>query len=94
MTDLKSDPIDTKDLMGQGANPLGGILGAAVGESSAEAQARINEATKTATDLSGLVRKKKPKDEATADSNGKRKAEDEPEDESSKRAKTEEPAAA
>lgn len=86
--------------MGQDSNPLGGILGAAIGESSVDAQARIDEATKTATDLSGLVRKKKPKDEPTAeaapvaDANGKRKAEDEPEDESSKRAKTEEPAAA
>ena len=86
--------------MGQDANPLGGILGAAIGESSAEAQARIDEATKTATDLSGLIRKKKPKDESAdeaapaPDSNGKRKAEDDLEDESSKRAKTEEPAAA
>ncbi|KAL6866257.1 hypothetical protein ACO1O0_002364 [Amphichorda felina] len=91
LVDLRSDPIDTKGLMGADANPLGGILGAAMGESSAEAQARIEEASKKATDLTGLVRKKKPKNEAApAESNGKRKAEDTPEDESSKRAKTEE----
>lgn len=92
LVDLRSDPIDTKGLMGADANPLGGILGATLGESSTEAQARIEEASKKATDLTGLVRKKKPKDEAApAESNGKRKAEDAPEDESSKRAKTEEP---
>lgn len=92
LVDLRNDPIDTKGLMGADANPLGGILGAALGESSAEAQARIEEATKTATDLSGLVRKKKPKDEpAAAESGGKRKAEEgAEEEESSKRAKTEE----
>lgn len=92
LVDLRADPIDTKGLMGADANPLGGILGAALGESSAEAQARIDEASKTATDLTGLVRKRKPKDEA--EPSAKRKAEDAPEDESSKRAKTEEPSEA
>lgn len=69
-----------------------GILGAVLGESPAETKARVEEATKTATDLTGLVRKKKAKDspatttaapeasteEAKADTNGssKRKAED------------------
>src|SRR5690606_6299088 len=89
--------------MGADANPFGGILGAALGESSAEAQARIDEATKTATDLTGLVRKKKPKEEPKAApppaeaSAAKRKADDgleAPGEESSKRAKTEEPAVA
>lgn len=37
---------------------MGGILGAALGESAVEAEARIEEAKKTATDLTGLVRKK------------------------------------
>jgi HAT1-interacting factor 1 len=77
-----------------------------LGESSAEAQARISEATKTATDLTGLVRKKKTKPEteaaaptaapaaeaatSSAETNGKRKAEDVPtEEEPVKRAKTE-----
>jgi hypothetical protein len=89
--------------MGADANPFGGLLGAALGESSAEAQARIDEATKTATDLTGLVRKKKPKEEPKAASPpaeasaAKRKADDgleAPGEESSKRAKTEEPAEA
>lgn len=68
-----------------GADPMvGGILGAALGESSTETEARIEEAKKTATDLTGLVRKK-----------DKRKAEDgaegqEGEDEPSKKARTEE----
>lgn len=73
-----------------GVNPLGGILGSTIGESPADAAARIEEATKNATDLSGLVRhKKKPKtSEATATkpgdntngADGKRKAEDDAED--------------
>jgi HAT1-interacting factor 1 len=84
-------------------NPMGGILGNTLGESSAETQARIDEAKKTATDLSGLVRRKKEKasngdsngtDAAKAPvSNGKRKAEDIEEEEitdsSAKKAKVE-----
>lgn len=67
-----------------GVDPMGGILGAALGESSTETEARIEEAKKTATDLTGLVRKK-----------DKRKAEDgaegqETEEEPSKKARTEE----
>lgn len=43
---------------------MGGLLGAALGgESAAEKESRIEEAKKTATDLTGLVRKK-VKDEA------------------------------
>lgn len=37
---------------------MGGILGAALGESAEQTQARVEEAKKTATDLTGLVRKK------------------------------------
>ena len=65
---------------------MGGILGATLGESPAEANARIEEAKKNANDLSGLVRRKKDdKDdkattpEPSAQSNGtsgKRKAEE------------------
>lgn len=58
LVDLRNDPIDAKDILGADANPLGGILGAALGESAAETQARVEEAKKTATDLTGLVRKK------------------------------------
>ncbi|CAH0059255.1 unnamed protein product [Clonostachys solani] len=97
LVDLRNDPIDTKGLLGADANPLGGVLGALAGESSAETKARIDEASKTATDLSGLVRKKKTKEEAApaevsseTESNGKRKAEDDAdEDDSAKRAKVE-----
>jgi len=64
---------------GAAQNALGGLFGAPAG--SAETEARIEEAKKTATDLSGLVRKKKAaKDEpaaaAAAETNGKRKAEE------------------
>lgn len=79
-------------------NPLSGILGASFGESAAEAQARVEEAKKGAKDLSGLVRKKEKKPEATeavAETNGKRKAND-PADgsEDAKKAKVEEAAPA
>lgn len=67
LVDLRNDPIDTKGLVGADANPLGGILGAVLGESSAEAQARIDEASKKANDLTGLVRKKKAKPESQAE---------------------------
>lgn len=82
---------------------MGGILGAALGKSAVETEARIEEAKKTATDLTGLVRKKgkavaSPAAavvEATASetNGGKRKAEDNQEDqggEAAKKARTEE----
>ncbi|OAQ65793.1 histone H1-binding protein [Pochonia chlamydosporia 170] len=73
LVDLKKDPIDAADLLGgPEANALGGIFGAALGESAAETQARVEEAKKTATDLTGLVRKKaKEADEAVAEDKGK-----------------------
>jgi HAT1-interacting factor 1 len=37
---------------------MGGVLGTALGESPADAAARVEEAKKTATDLTGLVRRK------------------------------------
>ncbi|KAM0240829.1 hypothetical protein ACHAP5_007813 [Fusarium lateritium] len=90
LVDLRNDPIDAKDILGADAGPIGGILGAALGESAAETKARVDEAKKTATDLSGLVRKKN-KDESTAgsdtESNGKRKAEESVEDTEAKKAK-------
>ena len=90
LVDLKNDPIDAKGLLGEGADPMTGILGAVIGETPAETKARVEEATKTANDLTGLVRKKKTKDAPAADAptetatesktetngNGKRKAED------------------
>jgi putative NADH-flavin reductase len=82
---------------------MGGILGATLGESPAEAQARIEEAKKTAKDVTGLVRKKAKAPETAEENtigtngtatNGKRKAEDlEGEDaEGSKKAKVEDAA--
>ena len=84
---------------------MGGILGATLGESPAEAQARIEEAKKTAKDLTGLVRRKaKAPETAEGSTNGtngtatnsKRKAEELEEDyeEGSKKAKVEDAAEA
>lgn len=90
---MRAGPIDTKGLLGQDSNPLGGLFGNALaGESASETQARVDEAKKTATDLSGLVRKKKPAaDPAGGDAaqNGKRKASGETGGESPKKAKLE-----
>lgn len=89
LVDLKKDPLSANDLLSEGVNPLGGLLGAALGGSAAEVQARVEEATKNAVDLSGLVRKKKPKDdEAATPANGsKRKADEESTELESKKAK-------
>lgn len=98
LAELKGPAIDTKGLLTSVAsvNPLGGILGATLGESPAEQAARIEEAKKTATDLTGLVRKKekKPSDTATPEptvstngTNGKRKAEDDADEGDSKKAR-------
>jgi len=64
-----------------------------LGESPADAAARIEEAKKTATDLTGIVRKKaKPAPEASANgTNGKRKLADDAESNGSKKAKFETP---
>ncbi|TFB04250.1 NASP-related protein sim3 [Trichoderma ghanense] len=92
LVDLRKDPLSTNDLLGDGANPLGGILGAAFGQSAADVQARVEEATKNAVDLTGLVRKKKAKveDAEAANGNGKRKADDESTELDTKRTKVEE----
>lgn len=73
-------------------NPMMGILGATLGESKAEAEARIQEAKKTATDLSGLVRKKEKKtEEPASETGGKRKADGPADgDEEAKKAKPDE----
>lgn len=42
-----------------GSNSLGGILGSLLGESAADQKARIEEVTKGANDLTGLIRHKK-----------------------------------
>jgi len=103
LAELKAPPVDVKDALygptgALDVNPTGGILGATLGESPAEAAARIEEAKKTATDLTGLIRRKKPKpDTATPEpnpstngTNGKRKAEDDAEESDSKKLKVNE----
>ena len=94
---MTKPPVDVKDIL-YGAtsdtNPAGGILGATLGESPADAAARIEEAKKTATDLTGLIRRKAKPDASTPEpsansTNGKRKAEDETEESESKKAKVE-----
>lgn len=102
LAELKAPPVDVKDALygpNSGSNPLGGILGSTIGESPAEAAARVEEAKKTANDLTGLVRHKKktatdsaagtPEPNATNGTNGKRKAEDDPAESDSKKAKVE-----
>ncbi|KAG6301833.1 hypothetical protein E4U45_003123 [Claviceps purpurea] len=86
--DLRQDPVNADDLLGSESLPLGSILGGTLGESAADTQARVEEAKKTATDLTGLVRKKKPAateepsesaaaaTDACTSTSGKRKAEE------------------
>lgn len=79
LVDLRKGPIDADELLGgpQG-NALGGVFGAVLGESSAQTSARVEEAKKTAVDLTSMVRKRaKQEDGPSSTSNGKRKA-DEP----------------
>jgi hypothetical protein len=97
LAELKAPPVDVKDVLYGSDGIPSGILGAALGESPAEAAARIEEAKKNATDLTGLV-KRKPKavEQPSADTNGtstngKRKAEEDGE-ESVKKVKFDEPA--
>lgn len=65
-------------------NAIRGILGASLGESPAQAAARIDEAKKNANDLTGLIKRKKAKGAEQsgangAHGNGKRKADDDDE---------------
>jgi HAT1-interacting factor 1 len=88
--------VDVQGVLGAD-NPMSGILGAALGESAAETQARVLEAKKNANDVSGLIRKKekKPEAEQVSGANGKRKAEEPADDaEASKKTKVEGEAAA
>jgi HAT1-interacting factor 1 len=96
LVDLKKPPVDVQGVLGAD-NAMSGILGAALGESAAETEARLEEAKKSAKDLSSLVRKKEKKPEASPapETNGKRKAEDAAEgDEESKKVKVDGEAAA
>lgn len=103
LVDLRGPPMDVQAALG--GDPMGGILGAALGESAVQTEARIEEAKKTATDLTGLVRKKgkpaaaaaaapAPADEPSPSNGNKRKAEDDVvmEDGASKKARVDEAA--
>ena len=86
LVDLRSPAVSLSGIQGpagapgQDGDPLKGVLGAMLGESKAEQAKRIEEATKGANDLSGLVKhrkKPKPVDEAVlVEGKGKRKVED------------------
>ena len=84
--DLRQPPVSLNDPTGMGtldgSNPLSGILGSILGESPAAQKARLEEASKGATDLTNLVKRKKPAEssgskasETEVQTNGKRKVE-------------------
>lgn len=93
---MRKPPVDLKATLENAAGgALQGIIGSALGETPAQTEARVEEAKKTATDLTGLVKKKKKAEPEVSDaqangqeSNGtKRKAEDVAEEESAKKVK-------
>lgn len=98
LIDLRNPAVVVSEGVGGAGDPGSGLLGQLLGESAGEQKQRIEEATRTANDLTGMVRKKKqPKAETSSEpiaegqvnGKGKRKLEDgEAGDE--KRAKTEE----
>ena len=65
LVELKKPPVSINDPKGtgtlDGATPLNGILGQMLGESKKEQKRRLDEASLGATDLSGLVKRKKEK---------------------------------
>ncbi|KAI1466099.1 uncharacterized protein F4812DRAFT_96993 [Daldinia caldariorum] len=91
LVELRKPPMDVNSVLAADDTVLG-VLGSALGESAANKEARLEEAKKSAKDVSGLVRKKakddhpKPETEAETEqkqqqqpkeeTNGKRKAED------------------
>lgn len=96
VADLTADPTK-QEVDGLDPDVMQGLLGGLLGADAATTKAKLAEATKSANDVSGLVRtKKKPAPApapAAAEGSGKRKLEVEDGDASGKRAKTEEPAA-
>ena len=63
LIDLRQAPVSINDPTGtgsvDGADPLSGILGSILGEPEVAQRARIEEASKGANDLTGLVKRKK-----------------------------------
>ncbi|KAI5860046.1 hypothetical protein GGS23DRAFT_246450 [Durotheca rogersii] len=87
LVELSKPPMDVNSVLAAEDAVLG-VLGAALGESAAEKEARLEDAKKSAKDLSGLVRKKAKEPESKPEQgldaqqpkqtngNGKRKAEE------------------
>ncbi|KAL8794705.1 MAG: hypothetical protein Q9195_002780 [Heterodermia aff. obscurata] len=85
LLELRQPPISINDPTGtgavDGAKPLSGILGSILGESNTAQKTRIEEASKGAKDLTGLVKRKKasnapspqPVAREAPEMNGKRK---------------------
>lgn len=63
LIEIRQPPVSINDPRGtgpiDGSSPLAGILGSMLGESPAAQKARVEEASKGANDLTGLVKKKK-----------------------------------
>lgn len=68
LAELKKPPVSINDPKGtgtlDGSTPLNGILGQILGESKDEQKKRLEEASLAAKDLTGLVKRKKPKSPA------------------------------
>ncbi|APA11732.1 hypothetical protein sscle_08g065020 [Sclerotinia sclerotiorum 1980 UF-70] len=88
LKELRAPPVDINQAVAAALAPAGapqsnaisGILGNILGESASDTAARVEEAKKTATDLTGLVRhKKKEIKDLPIQAGSKRKAEEEPE---------------
>jgi HAT1-interacting factor 1 len=97
VTDLKADPTK-QDFDSLDPSVFQGLLGGLLGADAATQKAKIAEATKSANDVTGMVKKKKkapaPAPAAPqAEGSGKRKLEAGGEEANGKRVKTEEPAA-
>lgn len=64
LVEIRQPPVSINDPTGtgtiDGAIPLSGILGSILGESPAAQQARLTDASNNATDLTSLVKRKKP----------------------------------
>lgn len=97
LTDLKADPTK-QEFDSIDSSVFQGLLGGLLGADAATQKAKIAEATKSANDVTGLVKTKKkakapaPEPSAIADVGGsKRKLEVEDDSSNGKRAKTEEP---
>ncbi|SLM35238.1 Tetratricopeptide-like helical domain [Lasallia pustulata] len=104
LVELRQPPVSISDPNGtgalDGANPLNGILGSILGETQEAQKARLEEASKSANDLTSLVKRRKPvkteeqleDDKSVLKNHGKRKvdlAEEVEEAETAKKAKME-----